>query len=158
MQNVVRLGVRRFFIFIFFKIVFYRNIFSISQFTGLYPYRLAEGRQGAYRPSAGRAAPCRPLPGGRDLYVIKIWVLSHGGPYRPIEGRQAGRPPGRGTTGCQAPPNIKAEVPPHLHLQQTTSIEGKRRDVGWGRELQQRSPTGFWIRTAGNQYFSTLSF
>jgi hypothetical protein len=39
----------RFFIFIFLKIVFYRNIFLVSQFTGLYPYR----------PSAGRAAPCR---------------------------------------------------------------------------------------------------
>ena len=53
-----------FFIFIFFKIVFYRNIFSISQFTGLYPYRPTGGRQGAYRPSAGRAAPYRP-PAGR---------------------------------------------------------------------------------------------
>ena len=68
-------GPRVFSIFIFFKIVFYRNIFSVSQFKGIYPYRPAGGRQ--------------------------------------------------------APPNIKAEVPlPHLHLQQTTSIEGKRRDVG----------------------------
>jgi hypothetical protein len=86
---------RVFFIFIFFKIVFYINIFSVSQFTGLYPYR--------------------PTGGGRGLYVIKISVLSHGDPYRPAGGRQA-------------PPNIKAEVP--LYLQQTTSIEGKRRDVG----------------------------
>ena len=30
-----------FFIFIFFKIIFYRNIFSVSQFTSLYPYRPA---------------------------------------------------------------------------------------------------------------------
>ena len=48
------------------------------------------------------------------------------GPYRPVERRQAGRPPGRGAAGS---PNIKTEVP-HLHLQQTTSIEGKMRDVG----------------------------
>ena len=86
-------GVRGvFYIFIFFKIVFYRNIFSVSQFTGLYPYRPAGGRQ--------------------------------------------------------APPQYKSRGPPHLYLQQTTSIEGKRRDVGWGRELQQRNPAGFWIRTA----------
>ena len=32
-----------FYIFIFFKIIFYRNIFSVSQFTGLYPYRPAGG-------------------------------------------------------------------------------------------------------------------
>ena len=32
-----------FYIFIFFKIVFYRNIFSVSQFTVLYPYRPAGG-------------------------------------------------------------------------------------------------------------------
>ena len=89
----------RFFIFIFLKIIFYKNIFSVSQFTGLYPYRPAGGRQGAYRPSAGRPAPAAPLPSGRGLYVIKICVLSHGGLYR-----QAG--------GRQAPPNIKAEVPP----------------------------------------------
>ena len=60
---------------------------------------LPGGRGAAGGPSAGRAAPCRPLPDGRGLYVIKIYVLSHGGPYRP-----AGR--------RQAPPNIKAEVPP----------------------------------------------
>ena len=47
-------------------------------------------------PVCGAAGP---LPGGRSLYVIKISVLSHGGPYRPAGGRQA-------------PPNIKAEVPP----------------------------------------------
>ena len=36
-----RLGLARFFIFIFLKIVFYRNIFSVSQFTGLYSYHPA---------------------------------------------------------------------------------------------------------------------
>ena len=51
------IGFARFFIFIFFKIIFYRNIFLILQFTGLYPYCPAEGRQGAYRPARGRQGP-----------------------------------------------------------------------------------------------------
>ena len=56
--------------------------------------------------------------GGRGLYAIKISVLSHEGPYRPAGGRQA-------------PPQYKSRGPlTHMHLQQTTSIEGKRRDVG----------------------------
>jgi len=50
-----------FFIFIFFKKQFYRNIFLVLNFTVLYPYRPAGGRQGAYRPAGG----------GRDLYVNK---------------------------------------------------------------------------------------
>ena len=45
-------GARRvLFIFIFFENIFYRNIFSISQFTILYPYRPPGGRQGACRPA-----------------------------------------------------------------------------------------------------------
>ena len=106
-------GLEAFFIFIFLKIVFYRNIFSVSQFTGLYPYRPSGGGRGPTACLRGG----RPPAGCRGLYVIKICVLSHGGPYRPAGGRQA-------------PPNIKAEVPPpHLHLQQTISTEGKRRDL-----------------------------
>ena len=46
----------RFFIFIFFKIVFYRNIFLVLQFTGLYPYRPAGGRQ-APRPNIKAEVP-----------------------------------------------------------------------------------------------------
>jgi len=77
-----------FFIFIFFQNRFLQKY--IFGFTGLYLYRPTGGRQGAYRPSAGRPAP---LPGGRGLYVIKICVSSHGDPYRPARGL----PPGRGT-------------------------------------------------------------
>ena len=40
-------GARGFFIFLFFIFVFYKNIFSIWKFTGIYP--------------------AAPLPGGRDL-------------------------------------------------------------------------------------------
>ena len=54
-------------------------------------------------------------------------------------GSQADRPVG----GQQAPLNIKAEVPPHLHLQQTTSIEGKRRDVGEGESCNSEALTDF---------------
>ena len=43
-----------FFVFIFLKNVFYRNIFSIEHFTNLYPYRPASWRQGACRQLAGR--------------------------------------------------------------------------------------------------------
>ena len=81
-----------FFIFIFFKNVFYRNIFSISHFTVLYPYR--------------------PAGGGRDLHINKHKFFCEEAPggslpppcraastCRPVEGRQAARPPGRGAAG-----------------------------------------------------------
>ena len=55
-----------------------------------------------------------PLLPGRG-YVIKISVLSNGGPYRLAGGRQA-------------PPNIKAEVPPIFAA--NNIHRGKRRDVG----------------------------
>jgi len=51
------IGFVRFFIFIFFKIIFYKNIFSILQFTGLYPYCPAEGRQRGLPPGRRRQAP-----------------------------------------------------------------------------------------------------
>ena len=131
--------------YIFQNRFFFRNIFSVSQFTGLYPYRPVGGRQGPAAHLRGGRPPA-PLPGDRGLYVIKISVLSHGGPCRPAGG------------AAGSPPQYKSRGPPHLHLQQTTSIEEKWETWGWGRELQQRSPAGFWMRTAGNQYFSTLSF
>ena len=69
-----------FFLFLYFlKTFFYRNIFLVSQFTVLYPYR----------PSAGRPAPCRPPAGGGDLYVIKILSAIA---WRPL-------PPGGGAVG-----------------------------------------------------------
>ena len=60
-QNQVNQHFAFFFIFIFFKIIFYRNIFSISQFTGLYPYRPAGGAGPTARLRGGRppAAPCQ---------------------------------------------------------------------------------------------------
>ena len=44
---------KRFFYFYILKNIFYRNIFLVSQFTVLYPYRPVGGRQGP-------AAHCRP--------------------------------------------------------------------------------------------------
>ena len=69
----------------FFSIfIFFKNIFTeiYFWFHNLQVYTLAA-----------------PLPGSRGIYVIKICVLSHGGPYHPVEGRQPGRPPGRGAAG-----------------------------------------------------------
>jgi len=66
----------------------------------LYPYRPAGGGEGPAAPQMGGRPPAAPLPGGRGQDVIKIYVLSHGGPYRPAGGRQA------------PTPNIKAEVHP----------------------------------------------
>jgi len=51
-----------FFIFIFLENIFYRNIFSISQFTVLYPYRPAGGLPPGRGPAARQG-------GGKDLYV-----------------------------------------------------------------------------------------
>jgi len=65
---------RVFFIFIFFKIVFYKNIFSVLQFTGLYPYRPAGGRQGAGRPAGGRQGAGRPAGGRQAPPNIKAEV------------------------------------------------------------------------------------
>jgi len=58
-------------------------------------------------------------PGGRGLYIIKICVLSHGGPYRLAGGRQA-------------PPKIKAEAPPPVFAANNIHI-GKKERYG-GRE------------------------
>jgi hypothetical protein len=52
-------------IFIFFKNVFIEIYFWFHNLQFYIP-------TGAYRPSAGRPAPCRPLSDGRDLYIIKI--------------------------------------------------------------------------------------
>ena len=43
-----------FFIFLFFIFVFYKNIFSIWKFIGIYPDRSAAGRPGPGRPAEGR--------------------------------------------------------------------------------------------------------
>ena len=61
-------------IFLFFIFVFYKNIFSIWKFTGIYPGRPAAGRPGPGRPAAGRQGlickkkrkqNCSQVPGNR---------------------------------------------------------------------------------------------
>ena len=54
--------IRRFFIFIFFNFVSYKNIFFFSKFTGIYPGRSA----------AGRPAPGRPAAGWQGLFCKKF--------------------------------------------------------------------------------------
>ena len=47
-------------IFIFFKNIFYRNIFLVSQFTVLYPYRPAKGQAAPlWGPGGPLLLPCR---------------------------------------------------------------------------------------------------
>ena len=76
------------FIFIFFNFVFYKNIFSFSKFTGIYPGRPAAGRQGLF---------CKNFRGKFAR--------------RPLEDRSPGRgaagpprPPGSGAAGRGRPP------------------------------------------------------
>ena len=54
-----------FFIYLFIIFVFYKNIFSIWKFTGIYPGRPAAGRPGPGRPAAGRPALVVRLRGDR---------------------------------------------------------------------------------------------
>ena len=84
-------GRERFFIFIFFISVFYKNIFSIWKFTKVYPGRPAAGRPGPGRPAAGRGLSekkdeknCRQVPGDRSP---GSWAA--GLPGRPATGQPA---------------------------------------------------------------------
>ena len=65
---------KRLFYFYIFQKKNYRNIFLVSDFTVLYPYHPAGGRQG----------------GGRDLYVNKNKFILHRGPWREPTARQGG--------------------------------------------------------------------
>ena len=92
------------FLFLYFsKIFFYRNIFLISQFTVLYPYR----------PEGGGRGPAAWQEGGRDLYINKKKLFAR----RPLTGacrhstrrQRACRPAG----GRQAPPPRKIAAVGH---------------------------------------------
>ena len=105
----------------------YRNIFSISQFTGLYP--------------------CRPRAVG--AYVIKISILSHGDPYRPA----GGLPPGRGRQA-----QYKSRGPPTPAFAANNIHREKKERRGVREGVATAKPCRILDPTAGNQYFSTLSF
>ena len=83
-----------FFIFLFFNFVFYKNIFSFSKFTEIYPGR----------PAAGRSAPSRPAAGRQGLFCKSFRGKFARGPLEP--GARPLRPPGpsgRPAAGQQAP-------------------------------------------------------
>ena len=94
-----------FFIFLFFNFVFYKNIFSFSKFTGIYP---------AARQPGGRH-PIALLRDGKG-FSAKIFVENlRAGPWRtgrPTEGRPAPRPPGSGAAGPGRPPAGRPAPPP----------------------------------------------
>ena len=94
-----------FLFFLFFIFVFYKNIFSFSKFTGIYPGRPAAGRPGPGRPAAGRQGflcknfcenICAQVPGGQS------------------PGSGAAGPLGRPAAGRPAlPPLYKGWLVPH---------------------------------------------
>ena len=74
---------KRFFLFFYFFIfVFYKNIFSIWKFTGIYPGRLAAGAAGAFL-KKNRGENCAQVPRGRSP------GSGPAGPGRPAAGRPA---------------------------------------------------------------------
>ena len=120
-------------VFIFYIFIFYKNIFSFSKFTGIYPGRPAAGPPG--RGAAGaflkkiRGENCAQVPGGR-----------------PAAGRSGGRPwpPGCGATG---PPTLyKVLAVPHPLICLTKNPEKKKREGGREGEAKRRSPAGFSSR------------
>ena len=68
-------------VFLFFIFIFYKNIFSFSKFTEIYPDRPVTGRPGPSRPAAGR----------QGLFLQKFSL-------RPLEDWS----PGSGAAGPQA--------------------------------------------------------
>jgi len=88
----------RFFIFIFFISVFYKNIFSIWKFTEVYPGR----------PAAGRPGPGRPAAGGRDLNAKKRRRKIADRSLGPVARQRGGRPPWPSGSGAAGPPGRPA--------------------------------------------------
>ena len=80
-----------------FKNVFYRNIFSVSHFTVLYPYR----------PAGGGRGPTTRQEGRRDLHINKynFFCAEAPGGSLPPGGGVAGSPPAR-QGGGRLPPQI----------------------------------------------------
>ena len=124
-------------------------------------------------PKSGRASPVElppsPLSGSRGQKMrvrekglsFYIWGGSLPPPYRadglpaaPPPGSRC-LPPGRGAPGSL----LKYKTPPLPSAPSFSAHEIQRgeRERGGVREVKNwRSPARFWIRTAGNQYFSTI--
>ena len=117
------------FIFLFFIFIFYKNIFSFSKFTGIYPGR----------PAAGRLGPGRPATGRQELFYKKIYeFFCRKAPGGPVARQQGGRPPssgaagpGRLAAGRPAPPPLyKGWLVPPLLICITKIPETNKREGG----------------------------
>ena len=135
---------RGFFIFIFFISVFYKNIFSIWNFTEIYPGRPAAGRPGLGRPAAGRQGLIRKK-------TRKIIADRSLGPVARLRG---GRPPlaARLPGGRLSHPYIRVGWSPHPSFASLQFQKPKKREGG--REAKPYRI--FEPSTAGNQNSSTL--
>src|SRR6185437_8095016 len=116
--------------FYFFIFVFYKNIFSIWKFTGIYPGRPAAGRPGPGRPVEAypkkkTAKNCRLVPGCRS---------PGSGAAGPLAVRLLG--------GRLSHPYIRVGWSPTPHLHHYNSKNKEKRE----REGERRSPAGFSSR------------
>ena len=126
-----------FFIFLFFIFVFYKNIFSFSKFTGIYPRC----------PTAGRPGPGRPAAGRQGLFCKNFTNFFA---EKPLEDRSPGSgaagPPGRPAAGRRAPaaqqqgdrlprPYIRMAGPPTPHFA-SLKFQKPRKEREGGREAK----------------------
>ena len=107
-----------FFIFVFFKKKNYKNIFLVSGFTVLYPYR----------PAGGGRGPTARQGGGRDLYVNKNKFVLRRGPWREPAARQ-------GATGSH--PKYKTPSLPSAPSFSAHEIQRGERERGGVREVKK---------------------
>ena len=104
-----------FFISIFFK-KNYKNIFSISHFIFLYPYR--------------------PAGGGRDLYVNKYKFYLRRGPWRgPAAPLPGGRPPAARQGAAGSRQGYKSSAPSLASSFSAHEIQRVEREIGGVREV-----------------------
>ena len=133
-----------FLFFLFFIFVFYKNIFSIWKFTGIYPSRPAAGRPGPGHPAAGRQGLCAKV-------FAQIIARRSLGAGRPAAGRPALA--ARLLGDRLSHPYIRVGWSPHPSFA-SLKFQKPRKKIEGGREAKPCRI--FEPATAGNQNSSTL--